>query len=126
MQEIDKQNMQMQILIKDIINASFAVTTEDGNTIFELLDDNFSNNTPVLLDFEGISLMTTAFLNSAIGQLYSKDRYSSIFLNKNLKLINVQEQDKPLFSLVVKRAKEYFANKQDFEKNANDSIYGND
>lgn len=118
--------MQMQILIKDIINASFAVTTEDGNTIFELLDDNFSNNTPVLLDFEGISLMTTAFLNSAIGQLYSKDRYSSIFLNKNLKLINVQEQDKPLFSLVVKRAKEYFANKQDFEKNANDSIYGND
>jgi hypothetical protein len=115
----------MQILIKDIINTSFAVTTEDGNTIFELLDDNFSKNKMVILDFQGITLMTTAFLNSAIGQLYSNDKYSSIFLNTNLKLINVQEQDRPLFALVVKRAKEYFANKLGFEKNTNDSIYGN-
>jgi len=123
---MDVQNMQMQILIKDVINTNFAVTTEDGNTIFELLDINLSKNNLIFLDFEGINLMTTAFLNSAIGQLYSNDKYSSIFLNSNLKLVNVQEQDKPLFALVVKRAKEYFANKQGFEKNSNDSIYGND
>jgi hypothetical protein len=118
--------MQTQILIKDVINTNFAVTTEDGNTIFELLDSNLSKNNAVSLDFQGINLMTTAFLNSAIGQLYSIDKYSSAFLNSNLKLVNVQEQDKPLFALVVKRAKEYFANKQGFEKNTNDSIYGND
>lgn len=118
--------MQTQILIKDVINTNFAVTTEDGNTIFELLVFNLSKENTVSLDFDGINLMTTAFLNSAIGQLYSIDKYSSDFLNNNLKLVNVQEQDKPLFALVVKRAKEYFANKQGFEKNTNDSIYGND
>jgi hypothetical protein len=116
----------MQILIKDVIKTNFAVTTEDGNSIFELIDLNLSKSKIVFLDFEGISLMTTAFLNSAIGQLYSNDTYSSDFLNSNLKLKNVQEQDKPLFALVVKRAKEYFANKQGFEKNSNDTIYGND
>lgn len=116
----------MQIKIQEIINTSFAVTTEDGNRIFDLLDRNFSKKNAVVLDFSGITLMTTAFLNSAIGQLYSNDKYSSDFLNHNLKLINVQEQDKSLFAIVVKRAKEYFADRQSFEKNTNDSIYGSD
>lgn len=116
----------MQLKIQDIIQTNFAVTTEDGNTIFELLNSNFSKNIPVVLDFEGINLMTTAFLNSAIGQLYSNNNYSSDFLNVHLKLINVKEYDRALFTMVVKRAKEYFANKQTFEKNINDSIYGSD
>lgn len=116
----------MRIIIKDIINTNFAVSTEDGNTIFKMLDDNFLHENAVSLDFSGITLMTTAFLNSAIGQLYSSDKYSGNFLNNNLKLENVQNHDKPLFALVVKRAKEYFSNKKDFEKNSEDTIYGKD
>lgn len=116
----------MQLRIIDIIKTNFAVTTDDGDKIFDLLDQNFSNKTSVILDFEGITLMTTAFLNSSIGQLYSNNKYSSEFLNKNLKIVNIQEQDKSLFAIVVKRAKEYFADRQGFEKNTSDSIYGSD
>ncbi|MDY3443452.1 STAS-like domain-containing protein [Riemerella anatipestifer] len=116
----------MRIFVKDTINTDFAVSTEDGNTIFELLKENFLQDKMVSLDFSGITLMTTAFLNSAIGQLYSTDRFSSSFLKENLKLENVQDHDKPLFALVVKRAKEYFANQNNFEKNSEDSIYGKD
>ena len=116
----------MNIIIKDIIKTNFAVSTEDGNSIFILLEENFSKDKEVVLDFSGITLMTTAFLNSAIGQLYSLDKYPSSYLNEKLKLINVEEHDKPLFSLVVKRAKEYFANRQNFEKNSEEAIYGND
>lgn len=116
----------MQIIINKIINTDFAVTTEDGNSIFQLMNSQFSIGNKVILNFEGITLMTTAFLNAAIGQLYSNNDYSSDFLNKNLELINVQDVDKHLFSMVVKRAKEYFANKEGFEKNANNAINGND
>lgn len=116
----------MQIIITKIINTNFAVTTEDGNSIFQLLSSNFNVGKNIVLDFEGINLMTTAFLNAAIGQLYSNNSYSSDFLNKNLELINVQDTDKHLFPMVVKRAKEYFENKESFEKNSNDAIYGND
>ncbi|WP_282074011.1 STAS-like domain-containing protein [Polaribacter atrinae] len=114
----------MQILIKDIISKSFAVSTEDGDKIFSILNENFINKEKVALDFKGITLMTTAFLNAAIGQLYSNNKYSSIFLNESLILQNVEDQDKHLFKLVVNRAKEYFANKKEFEKNSDDTIYG--
>jgi len=118
--------MLMQVLIKDKISKRFAVSTEDGDKIYHIIIGNFLKKEKVTLDFEGITLMTTAFLNAAIGQLYSNNQYSSEFLNNYLSLINVEEQDAHLFRLVVKRAKEYFANKDGFEKNSNDSIYGDD
>ena len=43
-----------------------------------------------------------------------------------LKQISLQPDDKILFKKVTERAKEYFANKEGFEKNANNAINGND
>lgn len=116
--------MRVEVLIRDLIKTNFAVTTDDGNQVFDIVNQNLSNNESIILDFKGINLMTTAFLNAAIGQLYSNKKYSSEFLNSNLKLQNVPEQDKALFGMVVKRAKEYFANKESFERNTSDSMYG--
>lgn len=116
----------MNISIKDIISSNFAVSTDDGDKIYGLLNLYFRKEEKVVLNFDGITLMTTAFLNAAIGQLYSNSQYSSDFLNNYISLVNVDEQDKHLFGLVVKRAKEYFANKDGFEKNTRDSFYGND
>ncbi|MCP9200551.1 STAS-like domain-containing protein [Gramella sp. GC03-9] len=116
--------MSVEVLIKDLIKTNFAVSTDDGNQVFDIVNKNLSKKESIILDFKGISLMTTAFLNAAIGQLYSNKDFSSEFLNSNLKLQNVPEQDKALFGMVVKRAKEYFANKESFERNTNDSMYG--
>ena len=115
----------MQLIIKKIINTNFAVATDDGDSIFQLINSQFNLGKKVILNFEGITLITTTFLNAAIGQLYSTNAYSSDFLNKNLEFINIQDIDKHLFSMVVKTAKEYLADKEGFEKNLNDAIYGN-
>ncbi len=115
----------MNISVKDIISSNFAVSTDDGDKIYALLNSYFSKDEKVVLNFEGITLMTTAFLNAAIGQLYSNNKYSSEFLNNYISLINVDDQDKHLFGIVVKRAKEYFADKDKFDQNSSDSIYGN-
>jgi hypothetical protein len=115
----------MKILkVKDLINVDFAVTTDDGDSVYKILDRHFVNREKVILNFSEIYILTTAFLNAAIGQLYSK--YTSEDISAYLKLEGVNESDKILFKTVTQRAKEYFANKESFEKNAGDAIYGAD
>jgi hypothetical protein len=112
------------IKVKDIIKVDFAVTTDDGDSIFKMLDHHFEKGEKIVLDFSEIYILTTAFLNAAIGQLYSK--YNSEDISAYLKLENVNNSDKILFKTVTQRAKEYFANKEEFEKNTGDAIYGTD
>ncbi len=114
------------IVIKDVINSELAVSTENGMKIFEIVDSYLQQKEKVELDFAGITIMITAFLNAAIGSLYSKKEYTGEFLNEYLKLENVEKDDRILFRDVIQRAKEYFADKESFEKNSNDAIYGND
>lgn len=114
------------LIIKDIIKSELAVSTEKGNEVFELVDSYLKKNERVELDFAGITIMITAFLNAAIGRLYSNKAYTRDFLNGHLILQNVEEDDRILFKDVIQRAKEYFADKENFEKNSNDAIYGID
>lgn len=114
------------LIIKDIIGTDLAVSTENGNRVFEIVDAHLQKKEKIELDFAGITIMITAFLNAAIGSLYSKKEYTGEFLNEYLKLENVEKDDQKLFKDVIQRAKEYFANKDSFEKNSNDAIYGRD
>jgi hypothetical protein len=110
------------LIVADLIGNDTAVSTDDGDSIFQTIQSAFKSEQLVNLDFERIHLLTTAFLNAAIGQLYSS--YDSIFLNQNLKLSNVADEDKILFLKVVERAKEYFSDKKGFEDSANNALYG--
>lgn len=112
----------MKLVVKEIINGDTAVSTDDGDLVFQKINQAFQENQIVELDFQGIYIMTTAFLNAAIGQLYSL--YTSEQLNTMLKLVNVADDDRVLFKKVVERAKEFFLNKKGFENSANHAIYG--
>ncbi|MCD8417977.1 STAS-like domain-containing protein [Tenacibaculum finnmarkense genomovar finnmarkense] len=114
----------MKIKIFEIIKTDFAVTTDNGNKIFKLIDENLSLGHSVEIDFSEIKTMTTAFLNSAVGQLYSREKYNSTFLNKHISLIGFKDSHLSLIKMVIERAKEYFEDKDSFEKNLNESING--
>lgn len=111
-----------QLKIKDLIDRETAVSSDDGDNIYKYIIDCIDNDSVAELDFSEITILTTAFLNSAIGQLYNT--YSSEQLNKFLILKNVANEDIILFKKVIERAKEYFKNKKEFEDSANDVIYG--
>ena len=111
-----------QLKISNIINRDTAVSSDDGEIVFKQIFECLKSREVVELDFSEISLLTTAFLNSAIAPLYNT--YTSEQLNKILKLKNVEEEDRILFKKVIERAKEYFANKKGFEGSANKAIYG--
>ncbi|WP_349604254.1 STAS-like domain-containing protein [Lactiplantibacillus plantarum] len=59
------------INIKDEINSNLAVTSSQANKIFKILNANLKKQESTRIDFSGIETITTAFLNTAIGQLYS-------------------------------------------------------
>ena len=111
-----------QVKIIDIIHRDTAVSSDDGEIVYNLIVTCLQKNCVAELDFSGITILTTAFLNSAIGQLYNT--YKSDQLNNTLRLKNVADEDRILFKKVIERAKEYFANKKGFEDSANKAIYG--
>lgn len=110
------------LIVAELIGNDTAVSTDDGDAVFQTIKMAFESGAQVELDFEKIHLLTTAFLNAAIGQLYSS--YDGNYLNQNLKLSNVADEDKILFAKVVERAKEYFSDKRGFEDSANNVLYG--
>lgn len=110
--------------ISSIIGSDIAVSTSDGEIVFTELSKCLKEEDKVTLDFKGISILTTAFLNAAIGQLYSGETYPDNFLNEHLKIINVRDIDAPLFSLVINRAKEYYQNKRNLEESVNTAFHG--
>src|SRR5690554_3624376 len=115
-----------KLIVKDIINCPLAVSTEKGERVFQAIDDYLQIDDKVVIDFKVIYLMIMAFLNAAIGKLYGIKNYTSEFLNQHIYLENVASEDRSLFKDVIERAKEYFENKESFDKNANEAIYGED
>lgn len=116
----------VHLRVVDLIGTDLAVSTENGLKVYDQIEKNLEKNEEVNLDFEGISLIITAFLNAAIGSLFKNKKYTGAFLNSHLYLSNVDSNDVSLFKDVINRAKEYFSDKDFFEKNNNDSIYGKD
>lgn len=111
------------IRIYDEVSGDAAISVTDGDAIFKKIDAAISNELIVVLDFQNVNLIITAFLNACIGQLYSK--YSSEQLNRHLKLENIRPEDKHLFNKAIKIAKEYFADSTSFDISANE-VFGHE
>lgn len=103
------------IKVKDIIHLDIAVVAEEGKIINAEIRKHLSKEQCVTVDFEGIDLITTAFLNTAIGELY-KD-YKSEFLNKYLTIL-LQESDFNSLKLVIERAKDFYSDTASFNESA--------
>ncbi|MFO3727286.1 STAS-like domain-containing protein [Butyricimonas muris] len=114
------KNEQIVLKISDLTALDIAVSSDEGDKIYNRIVRILSEYEVLVLDFQGIMLLTTAFLNAAIGQLY-KD-YSSEELSLRLKLMNVNDDDLPLFKKVTDRAKEYFNNADSFKRTTNEIL----
>lgn len=111
---------EVNINIFEIIGSNVAVSSDAGQKIFNIIDKALTQDYIVNLNFNNINLLTTAFLNTAIGQLYSK--HTSKYLQKHLKLSNILNEDKLLLKKVTDRAKEYFHDKKNMDNIIKDSL----
>ena len=98
------------INIVDTIKSEFAVSPEDGDIIYSLISHNLSNNHSVCLNFENVDIITTAFLNNAIGKLYKE--FDKEKLNKFITMKNKSDSDLALLKKVIDRAKITFTDEE--------------
>lgn len=93
-----------------IINGGICVSASDGQMVYAALSKELDAGNRVVLSFEGVTRMTTAFLNAAVGQAYgeySEQKIRNLFGNP----INYQDWHIKRLRMVTKRAKQFFANK---------------
>ena len=112
----------MDLIISEVIDATTAIAPSKGESVHERIKNAIEKKETVYLDFRGMELMTTAFLNSAIGQLYSE--FKSDVLKDFLKIKWISKSDAVLLKKVTDTAKLYFANPDDFEGSINERIHG--
>ena len=92
--------------VKDVIKSDLAVSTEDGDVVCDKISTLLETKNKAVVDFADLDLITTAFLNNAIGKLYS--RFNSDTLNKYLQITHVKETDIKLLMKVIEQASEKF------------------
>lgn len=89
----------MTIEIKNIIGTTNAISQSDGYKIYQLIEKHNVND--IVIDFNNINFLSTAFLNASIGrlaQMYSFDQ---------IKALNfLYPEDKDVFRKKVERVLE--------------------
>lgn len=109
------------INIKNTIGDIYGVEAGDGQKVYELIRKALDGGHKVVLSFLNIEMLTTAFLNTAIGQLY-KD-YSEEFIKNYLQVTDLSDSGKVALKRVVDTAKLFYKNPEAL-RNSIDDILG--
>ncbi len=110
-----------KVSVFDVIGQQVAaVSSEDGDRVYQLIDKELASGHKVMLDFKGVDLIVSTFLNAAIGQLYGT--YSQEFVRENFFVENLSNDDLGVLKKVVERAKQYFEDKDGFSQSVRNSL----
>ncbi|WP_076645659.1 STAS-like domain-containing protein [Latilactobacillus sakei] len=95
----------MELIVKDIINNDLAISSESGQEIFEILDQNVTNKIRTNVNFSNLLTITTAFFNSAIGDLYAKWDPKDLNDYVHIEVTSLTDLQKEKLKLVMDNAK---------------------
>lgn len=103
MNDMYNENDVIKLKVKEIINTKNAFDNINGDRVFDKIAEvTKDNSNTVVLDFDGIELVNTAFLNNAIGRLFNKEDYN---IEKNRVLIsNMDDTKKELLKETISNA----------------------
>lgn len=111
---------EIEVNVYSIVGNSFCVDAEDGEKVFEVLKKILEQNNSAVITFLNVEMLTSAFLNTAIGRLYGVFDYD--LLKKRLSLKDISDDDKLLLKKVTDTAKAYYKNKKKIEKIENEIL----
>lgn len=101
------------ISIFQVVGSPLCVASGDGQKVFERIKHAVKAGRSVNLSFENVTALTSAFLNAAIGQLYGTFDESRI--RSHVNIVDIEKSDLGLLIAVIRTAKVYFKNKEDFD-----------
>lgn len=96
----------MKLVVADHLKTKECLLSCDGAAIRLAVKRGLQADDKVVLSFEGVTDVTSVFLNTAIGRFYGN--YSWDFLKDNLSVENMKPEDMALLKRVVDNAKCFF------------------
>ena len=110
----------IRISIFEVVGDSLCVASSDGQKIYDRLDAALKANQGVALSFRNVTVLTSAFLNAAIGQLYGT--FSEEQIRDLLMVEDMEQDDLALLKRVVDNAKLYFKNPEKFNQSVQETL----
>lgn len=116
-------NNEVIINMVNVVGDSICVTDEDGKKVYDVINDALSNGKKIILSFDGVTDLTSVFLNNAIGQLYGN--FDEAFVKSKISVTDMSKNDVVVLKRVVDRAKSFFDDPDHYIRVAN-AVLGDD
>jgi hypothetical protein len=108
------------INIINVVGDSYCIEAEDGEKVFALISRVIADDKKVILSFLNVEMLTTAFLNTAIGQLYRD--FSEEKIKNFLSVKDMTQNGLNALKRVVETAKLYYKDPEAMERSINDIL----
>lgn len=96
----------LEVEIADIVG-EFCITPDDGQQVYEKIHPALHEGRAVLLNFGGVRVLASPFLNMAVGQLLQDVPYDDV--NRCLQTKGLTHHDDTLLRRVVENARDYYS-----------------
>ncbi|MDE0029340.1 MAG: STAS-like domain-containing protein [Deltaproteobacteria bacterium] len=117
-------NKSVAISVFGVVGSPLCVASGDGQKVHDRLAATLRQNRRVVLSFLNVSTLTSAFLNTAIGQLYGEFKENQI--RELLSVEDMEAEDLALLKRVVDTAKLYFKDPERFNQAARETLDSED
>lgn len=105
---------EISVRVLDIVGGTLAVSADDGQAVHDKIVPLLREGRRVIVSFEGVNTIISAFLNAAIGQLYGE--FPEERIRELLSVEHMVPEDLALLKRVVDNSKRYFANRPAFDQ----------
>ena len=95
--------------IIDITGTDICVAATHGNLVRSVIREHIQKGDSIMLDFEGVTLLTSSFLNTAIGDLYGE--IDPRTLGQSLNVKNISQDNRDTLKFVIENAKYFYSKK---------------
>src|SRR5437870_5171543 len=102
----------MRLPIREI--CTFALTQEDGQTVFDQIAPALRTGEPVELDFKGVRVFASSFFNASLGQLLRDFKRED--LRRLLKLENLTAEGQDVARQVIDNAEKYYSAPEEYRE----------
>lgn len=111
----------VRVSVSAIVGGGICVAASDGQKVHQALYDIIQKGNRAEISFFGVTRMTTAFLNAAVGQLYGE--FDEKILRARLAPpVDFEDWHLRRLKLVVDRAKLYFSDQERIEEIFRDNM----
>jgi len=97
-----------------IVGDSFCVAADDGEKVFEHIRQAITQGKKAVISFLNVEMLTSAFLNTAVGKLYGE--FDEATLKNTLSVKDISNEDKVLLKRVIDTAKSYYKDPEHLAK----------